>query len=214
MDEIISYLFPPQKNENDISSFCTKAGITIDSLSKEEPLSISPEYLTNQLVYDLERYRQNNSMPWSEAVKWHHKLFPLDQSDNVTEKNISMKWSQNYKRIHHMKVSQNKHLNEYLESPHIPPTKTESSKKHVLHKLANPPMQQITTAPNPLLAMAEIQGAVMGTYVNKLEKKHAQHVKKYKTSKEKYKQYLYEKIKLKKKVSQRKRKLDIWKPKC
>ena len=178
MDEIISYLFPPQKNENDISSFCTKAGITIDSLSKEEPLSISPEYLTNQLVYDLERYRQNNSMPWSEAVKWHHKLFPLDQSDNVTEKNISMKWSRNYKRIHHMKVSQNKHLNEYLESPHIPPTKRESSKKHALHKLANPPMQQITTAPNPLLAMAEIQGAVMGTYVNKLEKKHAQHVKK------------------------------------
>ena len=102
VDEIISYLFPPQKNENDISSFCTKAGITIDSLSKEEPLSISPEYLTNQLVYDLERYRQNNSMQWSEAVKWHHKLFPLDQSDNVTEKNISMKWSRNYKRIRHM----------------------------------------------------------------------------------------------------------------
>ena len=99
VDEIISYLFPPQKNEYDISSFCTEAGITIDSLTKEEPLSISPEYLTNQLVYDLERYRQRSNMPWSEAVKWHHKLFPSDQSDNATEKNISMKWSRNYKKI-------------------------------------------------------------------------------------------------------------------
>ena len=75
-------------------------------------------------------------------------------------------------------------------------------------------MQQITTVHNPLLAMAEIQGAVMGTYVNKLERNMHNMSKKYKTSKEKYKQYLYKKIKLKKKVSQRKRKLDIWKPKC
>ena len=79
MDEIISYLFPPQKNENEISSFCTEAGISVDNLSKEQPLKVSPKYLTNQLVYDLERYRQMSNMLWSEAVKWHQKLFPLDQ---------------------------------------------------------------------------------------------------------------------------------------
>ena len=174
INETVSYLFPPKRNDTEISSFCTEAGITIDNLSKQEQLSISPEYLTNQLIYDLERYRKTNNMPWSEAVKWHHKLFPFDQSDNATEKNISMKWSRNYKKIRHMKVSQNKHLNEYLGSPHIPPTKRKSCKEQVLHTLANPPMQQIATASNPLLAMAEIQGAVMGKYVNKLEKEQVQ----------------------------------------
>ena len=85
VDEIISYLFPPQKNENQISWFCTEAGISVDNLSKEQPLKVSAKYLTNQLVYDLERYRQRSNMPWSEAVKWHKKLFPLDENDNVTE---------------------------------------------------------------------------------------------------------------------------------
>ena len=67
-------------------------------------------------------------MLWSEAVKWHQKLFPLDQNDNVTEKNINMKCSQNYKGIWHMKVTQNKHLYEYLGSPHIPPMKRKEFK--------------------------------------------------------------------------------------
>ena len=53
INETISYLFPPKTNDNEISSFCTEAGITIDNLSKQEQLSISPEYLTNQLIYDL-----------------------------------------------------------------------------------------------------------------------------------------------------------------
>ena len=76
VDEIVSHLFPPQKNENEISSFCTEAGISVDNLSKEQPLKVSSKYLTNQLVYDLERYRQRSNMPWSEAVKWHQKLSP------------------------------------------------------------------------------------------------------------------------------------------
>ena len=50
--------------------------------------------------------------------------------------------------------------------------KRKGSKEQVLYKLANPSLGQINTAPDPLLAMAEIQGAVMGTYVNQLEKKH------------------------------------------
>ena len=178
VDEIISYLFPPQKNENEISSFCTEAGISVDNLSKEQPLKVSPKYLTNQLVYDLERDRQRSNTPWSEALKWQQKLFPFDQNDNVTEKNINMKWSRNYKRIWHMKVTQTKHLNEYLESLHIPPMKRKGSKEQVLYKLTNPPLEQINTAPDPMLAMAEIQGAVMGTYINKLEKQHVQNTKK------------------------------------
>ena len=57
VDEFISYLFSPPKNENEISSFCTEAGISVDNLSKEQPLKVSPKYLTYQLVYDLERYK-------------------------------------------------------------------------------------------------------------------------------------------------------------
>ena len=60
------------------------------------------------------------------------ETFPLDQNDNVTEKNINTKWSQNYKRIQHMKLTKNKHLNEFLESPHIPSMKRKGSKEQVL----------------------------------------------------------------------------------
>ena len=98
-DEFISDLFPTKMNENQISLFCTQAGITIDSLFNHQPLNISSEHVTNQLVYDLESYRQRSKMPWSEAVRWHQKLFPLDQSDTATEKNISNRWSRNYKKI-------------------------------------------------------------------------------------------------------------------
>ena len=143
VDEVISSLYPSQKNENEISPFCTEAGISVESLLKEKPVNVLPRYLTNQLVYDLEKFRQRSSTPWSEAVKWHNKLFPLNKDDSVTEKNINKKWSRNYKRIQHMKVTQSRKLNEYLESPHAPPLKKRSSKEEVLHNLANPPMDQI-----------------------------------------------------------------------
>ena len=162
VDEVISYLFPPQNNKNEISPFCTQAGISVESLLKEHCINV----LSNT--------------PWSVAVKWHQKLFPSDQHDSVTETNINKKWSRNYKKIRHMKVTQSNQLNEYLECQHIPPMKKKSSKEQVLHKLANPPLDQINVAPDPLLAMAEIQGAVMGKYVNKLEQQHLQKAKKIK----------------------------------
>ena len=95
-----------------------------------------------------------------------------------------------------MKVTQSKQLNEYLECPHIPPMKKKSSKEQVLHKLANPPLDQINVAPDPLLAMAEIQGAVMGTYVNKLEQQHIQSAKKIKNLQAKVVTLTSQKIKL------------------
>ena len=128
----------------------------------------------------MEKFRQRNGTPWSEAVNWHNKLFPLNIDDSVTEKNINKKWSRNYKRIQHMKVTQSRKLNEYLESPHVPPVKKRSSKEEVLHKLANPPLDQINVAPDPLLAMAQIQGAVMGKYVNKLENQQVHNTKRIK----------------------------------
>ena len=163
VDEIISDLFPAQKNQNEISSLCTQVGITIDSLFNEQPISISSEHVTNQLIYDLENYRQRSKMPWSEAVRWHQKLFPLDKSDAATEKNISNRWSRNYKKIRHMKITKSKDLNDYLKSAHIAPTKRKISKEQVLYKLPHPPADQINAAPDPLLAMAEIQGAIMRT---------------------------------------------------
>ena len=79
-----------------------------------------------------------------------------------------------------MKIKKSKDLDEYLKCPHMPPMKRKSSKEQVLYKLAHPPVEQINAAPDPLLAMAEIQGTIMGTYVNKLEKQHVRHTKKIK----------------------------------
>ena len=61
-----------------------------------------------------------------------------------------------------------------LVSPHIPTMKRNIAKEDVMDKLANPSLQQINESPEPLLAMAEFQGAVLGTYIQKLQKKRNQ----------------------------------------
>ena len=45
-----------------------------------------------------------------------------------------------------------------------------SSRQNFIEALENPPLETIYSSRNPLLAMAEYQGAVMGKYVHKLEK--------------------------------------------
>ena len=76
-NEIISPLFLPMEDSNVISTFCSSAGITVETLHSEVSLSLSPCLLTNQLIYDLEKYRQNNHLPQSDAVKWNSMIFYL-----------------------------------------------------------------------------------------------------------------------------------------
>ena len=61
-----------------------------------------------------------------------------------------------------------------LESPHIPTMKRKTAKVTMMDKLVNPPLQQINELAEPLLAMAEFQGVILGTYVWKLQKKRYQ----------------------------------------
>ena len=55
-NEIIAPLFPPMEDLNVISTFCSSAGITVETLHSKVSLRVSPCLLTNQLIYDLEKF--------------------------------------------------------------------------------------------------------------------------------------------------------------
>ena len=57
------------EDSNVISTLCLSAGITVETLHSEVSLSVSLCLLTNQLIYDLEKFRQNNNLSESDAVK-------------------------------------------------------------------------------------------------------------------------------------------------
>ena len=65
-----------------------------------------------------------------------------------------------------------------MSAPHNPPVRTKTAKECMMDTFANPPMEQNNASPVPLLAMVEFHGAVMGTYVHKLERHQAKQEKK------------------------------------
>ena len=67
------------------SDYCSSAGIIKDILHSMKSISIGSAYLTNLLVYDLEKYRQNNSFSWSDMLQWHERIFDFDPSYSVNE---------------------------------------------------------------------------------------------------------------------------------
>ena len=94
------------------------------------------------------------------------------------EQTIS-KWSCNYAKINNLKVKKKtKELTAYLGAPHIPPIKRNGTKEQLIENMENPPLEEISASENPLIAMAEFQGAVIGTYVNKLEHNKVKQAKK------------------------------------
>ena len=105
----------------------------------------------------------------SQAVNWQKKIFQFDPSYNISEVATAIKWCHIYDKVTQLN-SKNKNENvvKYLESPHISTMKRKTAKEDVMDKLANPPLQQINESPETLLAMAEFQGAVLGTYLQKL----------------------------------------------
>ena len=183
-DVIVSLL--PQENDTDeISKYCSKAGITVANLNSDNVLDIPSDFLTNQLVYDLETYRRKKNFPLSEAVKWHNKIFLKDPNYNVTEASIGMKWKRNYSKVQMLKSKHKTYdLVQHLEAAHIPPMRAKTAKEHLIDTLADPPLEQINSSDVPLLAMAEFQGAVMGKYIQKLEHKVAKGKKENKKLKE------------------------------
>ena len=56
-----------------------------------------------------------------------------------------------------------------MKAPHIPPLKQKSEKEKLIKTPEHPPLHDINVAADPMLAMAKFQGAVIGTYVQKIE---------------------------------------------
>ena len=82
-------------------------------------------------------------------------------------------------QINNLKVKKKtKELTAYLGAPHIPPIKKKGAKEQLIENMENPLLEEISASENPLIAMAEFQGAVIGTYVNKLEHNKVKQAKK------------------------------------
>ena len=56
-EDVISSLIPKESETNEISKYCSKAGVTVDNLHSDDVLDIPRDFLTNQLIYDLETYQ-------------------------------------------------------------------------------------------------------------------------------------------------------------
>ena len=112
-------------------------------------------------------------------MKSHDRIFNSDPSYSITEQTISTIWSRNYAKINNLKVKKKtKELTAYLGAPHIPPIKKKDAKEQLIENLENPPLEEINASENPLIAIVEFQGAVIGTYVNKLEHNKVKQAKK------------------------------------
>ena len=61
-------LYPKKDDAQKISDYCSSVGITTKSLHSNETMNVSNAYLTNLIVYDLEKYRKR-MFPWSETMK-------------------------------------------------------------------------------------------------------------------------------------------------
>ena len=95
-DEIIAVLYPID-DPNSVSHYCSSAGITKDNFHSIKPISMVSAYLTNLLVYDLEKYRQNNSFSLSDVLQWHERIFNFDAIYSVNENTINKMESQLHK---------------------------------------------------------------------------------------------------------------------
>ena len=128
------------------------------------------------------------------------------------EQTISTKWSHNYAKINNLKVKKKaKELTAYLGDPHIPPIKKKGAKEQLIENMENPPLEEINASENPLTAMAEFQGTVIGTYVNKLEHNKVQQAKKIGQLKHTLDTIRKEKAELEKKRTYKVRKSNRWK---
>ena len=122
------------------------------------------------LVYDLEQYRQNNSFSWSDVLQWHERTFNFDPTYTVNENTIQTKLSCNNTKINNLKLKKkSKELTAFMKAPYILPLKQKSDKEKLMETLEHPPLHDINAAADPMLAMAKFQGAVIGTFVQKIE---------------------------------------------
>ena len=81
-----------------LSPYCASAGVTVSKITCYI-LHVVDTFLTNELVYDVEKYCRKKNIPWQEAVKWQKKLFQFDPSYVISEVAAivnAVKWGQIY----------------------------------------------------------------------------------------------------------------------
>ena len=118
-------------------------------------------------------------------MKWTNNFFPIQSKHSMNEFTHSCAWASIYNQVtkqkHKVKkVKTNIEVEEqiiagFLMQPFRIPEVRKDSQDQLIGAMENPPLLKIVSDPQPLLAMAEYQGGVMGKYVKQTEQKLKHH---------------------------------------
>ena len=146
---------------------CKLAGLKIEYLHDSTiNFQVKPEYCTNQLIFELEKYRQQKGLQASKPLEWSEQFLHMTDDYSKVENTHYCVWRNLYSQTVSLTGLKRRKFEQALFQ--IPKRKVNPQEEIAL-ALENPPMEKIAADPNPLIAMAEYQGEVIGKYVQKAE---------------------------------------------
>ena len=172
----------PEVKDDYLGPSCRQAQLKISDLTElNDNFHIRHEHITNGLIYELEKYQQSKRLPTKFAMKWTNNFFPIQSKHSMKEFTHSCAWASIYNQVtkqkHKVKkVKTNIEVEEqiiagFLMQPFRILEVRKDSRDQLIDAMENPPLLKIVSDPQPLLAMAEYQGGVMGKYVKQTEQK-------------------------------------------
>ena len=159
-----------------IGNYCQEAGLKLLHLKNGSiEYHIHPKYVTNGLIYELEKYRRSKNLPRRSIIQWTSHFFPQSASQNPNPNAHYHAWTSLYTEVTRQTHDATKvksdtdvnqaHLQGYLSQLFIFPQVQASPSEQMTSALSNPPTEKIQSSAQPLLAIAKYQGEVFCKYV-------------------------------------------------
>ena len=156
----------PEKIEY-LGPACKLAGLRIEYLHDSTiNFQVKAEQCTNQLIFELEKYRQQKCLAGSKPLEWSEQFLHMTNDDSKVENTHYCVWRNLYSQTVSLTGLKRRKFEQVLFQ--IPKRKVDPQEEIAL-ALENPPMEKIAAHTNPLIAMAEYQGEIIGKYVQKAE---------------------------------------------
>ena len=179
----------PQSVLEYIGNYCQEAGLKLLHLKNGSiEYHIHPKYVTNGLIYELEKYRRSKNLPRRSIIQWTSRFFPQSALQNPNPDAHYHAWTSLYTQVTRQTHDATKvksdtdvsqaHLQGYLSQLFIFPEVQASPSEQMTSALSNPPTEKIQSSAQPLLAIAKYQGEVFGKYVQQTDAKLDRHSRK------------------------------------
>ena len=144
----------PKSNPEYIGNYCKQAGLKLLHLNDgSKEYNVHPQYVTNGLIYELEKYRRSMNLPKRSVIQWTKCFFPHSALQNANPSTHTNTWNSLYtqvtKQTHDARkvksdTAINKaHLQGYLSQLFIFPQIQASSSEQITSALSNPPIEKI-----------------------------------------------------------------------